>query len=120
MATVRKPHLRLTALEDRTVPAAVAGVLDFGFEAAVVPAFKYTPAGSPWAFTGSAGLSANGTAFTAGNPAAPQGGQVAFLQNKGAVAQTMTLAAGTYVINFSAAQRGNAASAQTFNVLVDG
>ena len=113
MATVRKlyrPHLTLTALEDRTVPAAVAGVLDFGFEASTVATFKYNPAGSPWAFTGSAGLTGNGTAFTAGNPAAPQGGQVAFLQAKGSVTQSMTLAAGTYVVSFSAAQRGNQAS----------
>jgi hypothetical protein len=122
MATARKPrrtHLSLLALEDRTVPAAM-GLLDTGFEASGVVTFKYTPAGSPWAFAGNAGLSANNTAFTAGNPGAPQGGQVAFLQNKGSITQNATLAAGTYVLSFSAAQRGNQASAQTFNVVVDG
>src|SRR5881275_659976 len=63
----RRPHLSVLALEDRAVPSAVS-VPDFGFEASAVATFKYTPAGSPWAFTGTAGLSANGTAFTAGNP----------------------------------------------------
>ena len=92
-----------------------------GSRRAGVVTYRYNPAGSPWAFTGSAGLSANNTAFTNGNSAAPQGGQVAFLQNKGSISQTMTLAAGTYALTFSAAQRGNQkASAQTFNVLVDG
>ncbi len=118
-ATRRPARLGLLALEDRTVPAAVV-VPDFGFEAAAVNGFRYTPAGTPWAFAGSAGLAANTGPFTAGNPAAPQGGQVAFLQNKGGLSQSVTLAAGTYTLSFAAAQRGNVASRQTFEVLVDG
>src|SRR5437763_454070 len=85
------PHLALLALEDRTLPS-TAGVLDFGFETSAVAAgaYKYGPAGSAWAFAGTAGLSANGSGFTSGNPAAPQGTQVAFLQGTGAITQTMT------------------------------
>ena len=45
--------------------------------------FKYDPTGSPWAFTGGAGVSGNKSGFTSGNPPAPQGVQVAFLQDSG-------------------------------------
>src|SRR5207249_4134291 len=62
----------------------------------------------------------NGSGFTAGNPGAPQGGQVAFLQGTGSVSQSVTLAAGTYTLGFAAAQRGNGGGGQTFQVLVDG
>src|SRR5262249_56289269 len=59
--------------------------------------------------------------FTAGNPDAPQGSQVAFLQATGSFSQSVTLAAGTYNIGFSAAQRANVqSSSQTFQVLIDG
>jgi hypothetical protein len=95
---------------------------DSGFEASAVAAgaFQYGPAGAAWSFAGSAGVASNGSAFTSGNPVAPQGSQVAFLQGTGSVSQAATFAAGTYTIGFSAAQRGNPASAQTLRVLVDG
>src|SRR5262245_48736297 len=112
-------QLRLLALEERTLPA---GFLDPGFETPAVGlgAFRYNPAGSPWGFGGPAGVSANGSGFTSGNAAAPQGNQVAFLQQFGSASQAVLLDAGTYAISFSAAQRGNVSSAQTFRVLVDG
>jgi hypothetical protein len=111
--------LRLLALEDRSVPTAT-GVTDFGFEAAAVNGFQYAPGGTAWSFAGTAGVTANDSPFTAGNPGAPQGGQAAFLQEQGAINQTVTLAAGTYNVSFAAAQRANVASGQTFQVLVDG
>ena len=57
-------------------------IADAGFEQVSVGAgqFQYRPAGSPWTFSGSAGISANNSGFTSGNPAAPDGAQVAFLQ----------------------------------------
>ena len=101
---------------------------DNGFEAVSVGnSYAYNPSGSPWTFspqgnnTGS-GLSGNGSAFTSGNPAAPQGSQVAFLQSTGTISQTVTgWNSGTYEISFQAAQRGNnGTSNENFEVLIDG
>jgi hypothetical protein len=85
-------------------------------------AWTAQPSGSAWTFTGSAGLSGNASGFTSGNPNAPQGSQVAFIQESGIVSQVVnTAAAGPYVISFSAAQRGNnGASNETVAVEVDG
>src|SRR5262249_5196062 len=75
---------------------------------------------NPWLYSGLAGVSGNGSAITAGNPNAPEGGQVAFLQQTGRIDQFVSLAAGTYQLSFQAAQRGNSqASRQDFRVLVD-
>ena len=97
---------------------------DSGFEQVQVGTgqFRYRPSGSPWTFAGSSGLSANNSGFTAGNPPAPEGTQVAFLQRTGSFSQSVTSsAAGSYVITFDAAQRANyQASHQDFEVLVDG
>jgi hypothetical protein len=106
------------ALEDRTVPA---GILDSGFETPVLTAgtFQYGPAGAPWIFSSGAGISTNNSGFTSGNPPAPEGNQVALLQRQATITQNVTFDAGTYTISFSAAQRGNVPSAQTFQVLID-
>src|SRR5262249_55402762 len=104
------------------------GILtDAGFESVSVGsgtfgAFQYDPAGTPWAFAGAAGISGNGSGFTAGNPNAPEGAQVAFLQGNGSFSPTVTgMAAGTYQLSFQAAQRGNAnQGGQDFRVLLDG
>ena len=110
--------LSLLALEDRTVPA---GILDSGFETPVLTAgtFQYGPAGAPWIFSSGAGISTNNSGFTSGNPPAPEGNQVALLQRQATITQNVTFDAGTYTISFSAAQRGNVPSAQTFQVLID-
>jgi hypothetical protein len=71
-------------------------------------AFQYDPSGSPWTFADQAGVAGNGSGFTAGNPDAPEGTQVAFLQGAGAsISQSLTFASGTYSLSFLAAQRGN-------------
>jgi hypothetical protein len=104
--------------------ASMSSVADPGFEQVSVGAgqFQYRPTGSAWIFNGGAGLSGNNSGFTAGNPAAPEGAQVAFLQGKGSFSQAVSgWAAGSYVLTFDAAQRGNyQASHQDFSVLVDG
>ena len=84
--------------------------------------FVYGPSGGSWTFTGNAGVSANGSGFTSGNPNAPEGGQVAFVQTTGQVSQQFTnwQAGVTYAVSFAAAQRGNVASQQTFRVDLDG
>ena len=103
-------------------PAVAGGFTNGGFE---VPnlggGFQYAPAGASWVFTG-AGISGNGSGFTSGNPPAPEGVQVAFLQNGGSqVAQTANIAAGTYTLSLRAAQRGNHQfGTQVLQVLVDG
>ena len=80
------------------------------------------PTGSAWSFSGAAGLAGNGSGFTAGNPNAPQGSQVAFLQGTGTISQVVNFAAaGSYLISVSAAQRGNfGTSNEEVQVLVDG
>ncbi len=99
--------------------------LDPGFEApslgAGVSAYQYDPGSSPWAFSGFAGVTGNGSAFTAGGPSAPQCGQAAFIQMTGSLSQSVTLASGTYSLSLEAAQRANVAQpVQTIEVLVDG
>jgi hypothetical protein len=101
-------------------------VSDPGFETPSVgtgsSAYKYDPtSGTPWTFSATSGVAGNGSGFTSGNPNAPQGTQVAFLQGTGTVSQAVTFAAGSYTISFSAAQRQNfQSSSQTINVTLDG
>jgi hypothetical protein len=111
-----------TAFIDQVSVNLVASLRDPGFETPAVGtgAYQYDPSGSPWTFSGSAGVSGNGSAFTAGNPNAPEGNQVAFLQSYGGLSQTLTFAAGSYSLSFDAAQRAGNASSQTFAVLIDG
>jgi streptogramin lyase len=110
-------------IDQLSVNVATLTVNGAGFEAPALAAgtFATAPAGSPWTFAGSAGIASNGSPFTSSNPPAPQGVQVAFLQNTGSFQQSVTLSAGTYAVDFFAAQRGSFnTSAQTFRVLVDG
>ncbi len=113
-----------TAFVDLVTLTSLATIGDAGFEQVLVGGgqFKYLPTGSPWTFAGNSGISANNSGFTSGNPPAPQGLQVAFLQETGSFSQTVTdWAAGSYTLSFDAAQRGsNPASKQDFSVLVDG
>src|SRR5204862_13888 len=115
------PALAVLALEGRTLPS-TAAVADPGFESVAVSpgSFAYDPTGSSWTFEGTAGVAANGSGFTAGNPGAPQGNQVLFVQQQGSASQTLTLPSGTYSISLSAAQRGNLAGTQTLQVVIDG
>src|SRR5439155_1641517 len=92
----------IQALEGRQLLSTVL-LSDGGFESPSLGAgsFQYDPAGTPWTFVGGAGVSGNGSAFTSGNPDAPEGTQVGFLQVDGAFSQVVTgLAAGTYALTF--------------------
>ncbi len=107
----------------RLTQVLAASLSDAGFESPVVGSgFQYRPVGTPWTFAGNAGVAGNGSGFTAANPNAPEGTQVGFLQGTGSFSQTVAgIAAGTYQLTFSAAQRANfQASRQDFRVLVDG
>ena len=106
-------------------PVAATYVGDSGFEAVAEgsgsSAYTYDPTGSAWSFAGDSGLSGNNSNFTSGNPNAPQGSQVAFLQDSGSISQTINFAAaGSYQLTFDAAQRENFPSDQSVQVLVDG
>lgn len=74
--------------------------------------FRYAPATVPgtqnWKFEGNAGVSGNNSGFTFSNPVAPEGDQVAFIQKKGVISQTVSFpTGGWYQLSVSAAQRGN-------------
>jgi O-glycosyl hydrolase len=111
-----------------TLQGSISGALvDGRFElpqvgAALYAAFAFNPAGDAWTFQGRSGISGNGSGFTAQNPNAPEGSQVAFLQMAGSsISQTVSLAAGTYAISFQAAQRVQWQNGQQdFAVMIDG
>jgi hypothetical protein len=98
---------------------------DNGFELpaqASPPDYQYRPTGTPWKFSGPAGVAGDASAFTYGNPFAPEGTQVAFLQDRGAISQGVNFGpGGTFTIEFQAAQRANVQNGgQVIEVLVDG
>src|SRR5262249_28584268 len=72
--------------------------------------FVRNPSGAPWLNSSTSGVAGNGSAFTGHNPNAPQGTQVAFLQDYGIISQVVNFTAGTYAISFYAAQRANQAN----------
>lgn len=87
------------------------------------------PAGGPWIrVAGSAGISGNNAPgstdpnFTSGNPPAPEGKQVCYLQNNtgysaSSIKQTKTFVAGQHFASVKAAQRGNNNSQQGASIL---
>ena len=113
-------------VDEVAITGAGSSINDGSFEWPEMPglagsAYQYAPNGSPWQFSTGAGVGANGSAFTAGNPSAPEGIQVAFLQGNGNMIQTIDMNAGVYSLSFEAAQRGAANKySQEIQVLVDG
>ncbi len=105
--------------------SSVIGDPSFGQPVVGAGQFQYDPTTGPpatWVFTGSSGISGNKSGFTSGNPNAPQGYQVAILQQTGSFSQSVAgLAPGSYVLTFDAAQRGNlGVEKQNFEVLING
>ena len=108
-------------------PSLVVSLADGGFE---VPALasgtsQAGPSGSSWTFAGTSGLASNGAALLAGNPAAPEGSQVAYVEGAGSLSQVVTVSTGPWsgVVRFRAAQMagpGVNGGAQALQVLVDG
>ena len=104
-------------------PLTLNSISDGSFAAPTLAADTYQikPASSPWQFSGDSGVSANGSAFTIGNPNAPTGAQVAFLKDNATISQTVTLDAGVYNLSLAAAQRTNCQTQnQEIEVLIDG
>jgi hypothetical protein len=101
--------------------SAGAGLADAGFETPALGAasYQYDPVGAVWTFKGTSGIQRNGSAW--GAASAPEGQQTAFLQGANAqIAQTFTLAAGTYTVSFAAARRAWQGDAQPVQVTIDG
>lgn len=101
-------------------------VFDRSFETPSTGSYIYNPSGGTWQFSTESGVATNNSLFTDGNPAAPGGSQVTFVQRLGSISQTLTrLVPGiTYEIIYQAAQRATGASwnlmGQTWDVLIDG
>jgi cell surface hyaluronidase len=86
----------------------LTALTDAGFETPDTgrDSYLYRPAGTPWTFIGTSGISANGSGFTAWNPDAPEGSQVGFVQGNGTIRQAMYIPVnGYYRVRFLAAQR---------------
>ena len=123
--------ITVTGTNDAPVAAAdtVLGSVplqDTGFETPNITGYLYNnaAAGGAWTFEGKSGLTDNGTGFTSGNPGAPEGSQVAFLQyshaTAGVISQSFTAVTGEYVLEFDAARRGNSNDHPMFQVVLDG
>jgi len=112
-----------TALIDGVEISEANAVSDGSFESPSLSAgtYRYRVTGSPWVFSGTAGISYNRSGFTSGNAKAPDGYQVAFLQGTGSMSQSVYLDAGGYAVSFAAAQRVTCQTAsQQIEVLIDG
>ena len=111
----------VSALDRFTYNAAPIADGNFEMPALADGAYQIDQVGSPWQFSGMAGVSGNQSAFTAGNPNAPDGTQVALIKDGGSISQSVQFTAGSYQLSFQAAQRGNYQSQpQQIKVLVDG
>jgi len=102
-------------------------IVNGGFEqptvgASTYTAFQYRPTGGSWIFTGNSGISGNGSGFTSGNPNAPEGQQVAFLQMTGVFSQTVNgfQPNTTYTLTFAVARRVTNGGNEDFQVFLDG
>jgi hypothetical protein len=112
-----------TLFIDNATIVAGGGIINGSFESPALAARTYlaAPATAGWQFFGDSGISANNSAFTSGNPAAPDGSQVAFLKSTASISQSVYLGGGMYDLSFMAAQRGNMKNQnEEIEVLVDG
>jgi hypothetical protein len=100
------------------------GIGDAGFETDALADGSYdvAPTNTPWTFYGTAGVAANGSSITVGNPPAPQGSQVAFLGGSSYITQSVSdWAAGAYTLSVRAAQAAtNGRLTESLAVSVDG
>jgi hypothetical protein len=97
------------------------GIVDGGFETPQLAkgASQAAPTGSPWVYSGSAGVAHNGSSVTTNNPNSPDGLQVAYIKNGASISQSVGLVAGSYTVLFAAAQQASNQN-QQIDVLVDG
>jgi len=69
--------------------------------------FSYNPTQLGWNFSSQSGITGNNSGFTSGNPGAPIGSQVAFVQMKGTISRELAglIPGSSYQLEFYAAQR---------------
>jgi C1A family cysteine protease len=111
-------------------PKGVIQPANYSFETPTTSTYVYNPSGASWTFTALAGsngsgITANNSAFTSKNPAAPLGVQAAFVQGTGSVSQVVSgfVSGAHYTVTFAAAQRANKSggqAGQTWDVRVNG
>ena len=81
--------------------------------------FVYNPTQLGWNFSTQSGISGNGSKFTSGNPVAPIGSQVAFVQRTGTISRELAglIPGSSYLLDFYAAQRaGSSAQALSLSI----
>ncbi|QOV90981.1 DUF1800 family protein [Humisphaera borealis] len=99
-----------------------------GFETPTVAAgaISANPTGATWVFTGTSGITANGSVLTTPvSPAiqinAPMGSRAAYIKATGRIAQTFNVGqAGKYIFSFLAAPRTNLGGIPTLSLKLDG
>ncbi len=107
------------------VEPAAAQLVNSSFETPTLPgSFMYNPtgAGVGWTFADKSGVQANGSAWAGAS--APDGSQTAFIQNLGAISQSVNLNAGSYTLSLETARRAYSSPAgsnlQPIKVTIDG
>lgn len=93
---------------------------DYSFESLAIATYQYRPSLPFFTFAGDCGIAANYSAFTTGNPVAPDGTHVAFVQRQGAITLSVPLSAGTYTLSAMVANRAKYSGTQTVAVRVNG
>ncbi len=112
------------------ISSVALSVANAGFESPALASgtYSYSPANASWNFSAhvgnsGAGTSANSSGFTSGNPGAPWGQQVGFIQSTGSISQVITSSApGEWTVMLSSAQRASqpGGGQQTINITIDG
>jgi len=96
-----------------------ATLADPGFESPALSGgqYQYNPTGTPWTFSSNSGIASNGSGF--GATTAPEGNQVAFLQDAGSsISQQISgFTPGTYYI--SVAEEARNGGGNPFEILLD-
>jgi hypothetical protein len=90
-------------------------VADGSFESVRVSGSQADPAGSPWAFSGPAGIVANASALN--GPPAPDGTQAAYVQGTGSFSISVTFTGGQADLAFNGAE--GSAGTESFDVYYD-
>ena len=93
--------------DEVTITPVVDSIVDGGFEQPPldVNTYQTAPPASAWQFSGTAGVARNGSDFTTNwveAQNAPEGTQVAYIQDNGSMSQTVYLDPGTYQLSFLA------------------